>query len=142
MDLWTIMYLTVPVQSMMKVALAGAPQSLATPMLMEREKSLSVKIEKPTGPPNPPRETSLLIHLLTARELSLATPTVVLSKLFNMFIENENLGGVYLEVHGEEEEHKVVVLELSLHVSMILLETVSNCMLDDKGEFTIFAKYE
>jgi hypothetical protein len=33
-----------------------------------------------------------------------------------MFIENENLGGVHLEVHGEEEEHKVVVLELSLHV--------------------------
>ena len=67
---------------------------------------------------------------------------MVLGKLFNMLLETENLGGVNLEVKGEEEEHKVVVLELSLHVSMILLETVSNCMLDDKGEFTIFAKYE
>ena len=41
---------------------------------------------------------------------------MVLGKLFKMFLETENLGGVHLEVHGEEEEHKVVVLELSLHV--------------------------
>ena len=81
----TIMYLTVPVLSMMKVALAGALQSLATPMLMERERSLSVMME--TVPPSPPRETSVLIHLLTARGLSLVTPT----KLFKMFVETENL---------------------------------------------------
>ena len=31
---------------MIKVALSGAPQSLVTPKLMDRERSLSVKMEK------------------------------------------------------------------------------------------------
>ena len=66
---------------------------------------------------------------------------MVLGKLFNMLLETENLGGVNLEVKGEEEEHKVVVLELCLHVHH-LLETVSNCMLDAKGEFMMFAMFE
>ena len=34
-----------------------------------------------------------------------------------MFLETENLGGTNLAVHGEEEEHEVVVLELCLHVN-------------------------
>ena len=93
--LWTIMYLTVPVQSMIKVALAGAPQSLATPMLiMERERS--VKMEKPAGPPNPPRDTSLLIHLLTARGLSLVTPTIS-----HWFLVNSSI--CYLKLRTSEE---------------------------------------
>ena len=83
-----IMYLTL-------VALAGASQSLATPMLiMERERS--VKMEKPAGPPNPPRDTSLLIHLLTARGLSLVTPTIS-----HWFLVNSSI--CYLKLRTSEE---------------------------------------
>ena len=78
--LWAAMDRTAPLQSTMKVALAGTPASLwtmerrawhlATPRLMESTRSWSDRKGKPRAPPN-----LLEIHLLMARGLSAVTPT-------------------------------------------------------------------
>ena len=74
--LWTIMYLTVPVQSMMKVA-------LATPMLMERKGALSVH--------RTTRDSQRDILAVPLHDCQRAVAgntnnlTVVLGKLFKLF---------------------------------------------------------
>ena len=78
--LWVAMNRTAPLQSTMKVALAGTPASLgkvegrawhlATPRLMESTRSWSERRGNPRAPPK-----LLLIHLLMARGLSAITPT-------------------------------------------------------------------
>ena len=76
---------TPPLQSTIKVALAGTPASLgkvegrdwhlATPRLMESTRSWSERKGKPRAPPK-----HLVIHLLMTRGLSAVTPTTWLQE--------------------------------------------------------------
>ena len=131
--LWAAMNRTAPLQSTMKVALAGMPASLgkvegrawhlATPRPMESTRSWSERRGNPRAPPKP-----LLIHLLMARGLSAVTPTTwprerrgshlatLHGEGLHHGLQGSDLLGIHGQIHREEEDDKVVAAQLLLEV--------------------------